>query len=68
MSLTQGYGALKREVAEVAIERVAEIQQRYHAFRADDAALHHIIASGAERAAHIANDTLDAAMRAIGLR
>jgi tryptophanyl-tRNA synthetase len=64
----QGYGGLKREVAEVAIEKVTEIQQRYHAIREDDTALDDILASGAERAADVANETLDAAMRATGLR
>ncbi len=64
----QGYGALKREVAEVAIEKVSEIQQRYHALRADDTALDDILASGAQRAERTASATLDAAMRATGLR
>lgn len=64
----QGYGTLKREVAEVAVAKVGEIAQRYHVLRADDAALDHILASGAQRAERIANATLDAAMRATGLR
>lgn len=60
----QGYGTLKREVAAVAVEKVGEIQQRYHVLRADDTALDHILASGAQRAERIASATLDAAMRA----
>ncbi|MGH3822474.1 MAG: tryptophan--tRNA ligase, partial [Pseudonocardiaceae bacterium] len=64
----QGYGTLKREVAEVAIEKVGEIQQRYHALRADGTALDDILASGAQRATLVANATLDAAMHATGLR
>lgn len=64
----QGYGVLKREVAEVAIEKVAEIQARYQSIRDDDAALDRVLADGAERAERIAGETLDSAMRATGLR
>lgn len=64
----QGYGALKREVAEVAVEKVTEIQADYRSIREDDSALDRILAGGAQRAANIADATLDAAMRATGLR
>lgn len=64
----QGYGALKREVAEAAVEKVTEIQRCYHRLRADDTALDSILDSGAERAERIANATLSAAMHATGLR
>ncbi|MGH4022708.1 MAG: tryptophan--tRNA ligase [Pseudonocardiaceae bacterium] len=64
----QGYGTLKQEVAEVAIEKVTEIQERYQSIREDDTALDRILANGAERAQRIANATLDTAMRATGLR
>ena len=64
----QGYGVLKREVAEAAIEKVAEIQARYQSIRDDDAALDRVLAAGAERAEHVAGETLGAAMRVTGLR
>ena len=64
----QGYGILKREVAEVAVEKVGEIQARYQAIRDDDATLDRVLADGAERAERITNETLHAAMRATGLR
>jgi len=64
----QGYGALKRDVAEVAIEKVTNIQDRYRSIREDDIALDRILADGAERAGDIAGATLGAAMRATGLR
>lgn len=64
----QGYGILKREVAEVALEKVAEIQARYQSIRDDDAALDRVLADGAERAERIADTTLHAAMRVTGLR
>lgn len=64
----QGYGALKRDVAEVAIEKVTDIQDRYRSIREDDTALDRILADGAERAGDIAGETLGSAMRATGLR
>ncbi len=64
----QGYGVLKREVAEVAIEQVTEIQARYQSIRDDDGALDRVLADGAERAERVANETLGAAMRVTGLR
>lgn len=64
----QGYGTLKREVAEVAIETVGQIQGRYQLLRDDDSTLDSILTTGAERASRVAKRTLDAAMHAIGLR
>ncbi len=64
----QGYGVLKREVAEVAVEKVTEIQAGYRSIREDDTAVDDILASGAQRAADVAKETLGAAMRATGLR
>lgn len=64
----QGYGTLKREVAEAAIETVGEIQGRYQLLRDDDSALDSILTEGAERAGRVATRTLNAAMHAIGLR
>lgn len=64
----QGYGALKRQVADVAIDRVSSIQARYTELRADDAMLDTVLADGAGRARLVADATLDAAMQATGLR
>lgn len=64
----QGYGVLKREVAEAAIEKVSEIQAIYQSIRDDDTVLDRILATGAEQAEHVADATLDAAMRVTGLR
>lgn len=63
----QGYGTLKKELAEVAVERVAEIQQRYNEIRADESYVDKILAEGAERAADIAGDTLNRALSRVGL-
>jgi tryptophanyl-tRNA synthetase len=63
-----GYGTLKREVAEAAVAKVTEIQERYQSLRADDTALEDILAGGAKRAASVADRTLDKALRLVGLR
>ncbi|MGH3857541.1 MAG: hypothetical protein ACRDR6_29455 [Pseudonocardiaceae bacterium] len=63
-----GYGTLKCEVAEITVAKVTEIQERYQSLRADDTALERILASGAKRAASVANQTLAEAMRLTGLR
>jgi tryptophanyl-tRNA synthetase len=64
----QGYGTLKREVAEVAVAKVTDIQERYHSLRADDTALKDILAGGAQRATSVADQTLDTVLRRTGLR
>lgn len=64
----QGYGVLKRELADIAIEKVGTIQARYHELREDDATLDAILAEGANKANLVANATLQASMRATGLR
>lgn len=64
----QGYGVLKRELADVAIEKVSAIQARYRELREDDATLDAILTEGANKAKSVANATLQAAMHATGLR
>lgn len=64
----QGYGVLKRELADVAIEKVGTIQARYRELREDDVTLDAILADGANKAKSVANITLQAAMCATGLR
>lgn len=63
----QGYGTLKKELAEVAVETVLAIQERYNALRGDEGALNALLADGAERASVVANRTLTTAKQLIGL-
>ncbi|MCA1708539.1 MAG: tryptophan--tRNA ligase, partial [Actinobacteria bacterium] len=64
----QGYGVLKRELADVAVEKVGTIQARYRELREDDTTLDTVLAEGANKAEAVANTTLHAAMFATGLR
>lgn len=61
----QGYGAFKKELAEVVVEKLAPIQQRFHEI-VDSAELDEILKRGARRAAEEANKTLTAAKKAMG--
>lgn len=64
----QGYGSLKKELAEVAVERVGALQRRYADIRADESYLDKVLAEGSERAAAVADDTLDRTMERVGLK
>jgi tryptophanyl-tRNA synthetase len=64
----KSYSVLKSSVAEVVIEALTPIQQRYREIRADDAALELQLRRAAERLMPIANATLDRVRRAVGLR
>ncbi len=50
----RGYGDLKREVAEVVVETLAPIRERYNRLMADPVELDRILAIGAERARAVA--------------
>lgn len=63
----QGYGALKKELVEVAVQRIGAVQRRYNEIRSDETYLDKVLAEGAERAADVANDTLNRALRFVGL-
>ncbi len=63
----QQYGTLKKAVAELAIERVGAIQERYAEIRVDETYLAKVLAEGAERAAAVARETLAETMRLTGL-
>jgi tryptophanyl-tRNA synthetase len=63
----QGYGTLKKEVAEVAVESVMKLQQRYTEIRQDPGYVDQILATGAQRAAVVADATLDSARQLLGL-
>jgi tryptophanyl-tRNA synthetase len=62
------YGALKTAVADVVVELLEGIQQRYHEIVDDRAQLHKLLTQGADRARAIAADKLAQAYRACGLR
>ena len=63
----QGYGALKGEVAEVVVEAVAPFQARLGELLDDPAELDRILASGAERAAEVADTTMTRVRERVGL-
>lgn len=62
-----GYGDLKKAVAEVVLDTLRPIQQRYAEIMADPAELDAILGRGAERARAIAAPTLERAKQAIGV-
>jgi len=64
----QGFGAFKPALADAAIALVGPLRDRLIELRRDEAALDAILASGAERAAELAEPTLAEAYRAVGLR
>lgn len=61
------YSVLKREVADLAVEVLTGIQQRYADLRDAPEDLDDLLASGAARAGAVAERTLDEAKRLIGL-
>jgi tryptophanyl-tRNA synthetase len=61
----QGYGAFKKDLAEVVVEKLAPLQQRYREIRRSGE-LGAILKQGAERAAAIANQTLRAVKEKMG--
>lgn len=64
----RGYGILKRELADVAIEKVSTIQARYRELREDDIKLDAALTEGANKAQSVADATLQTAMCATGPR
>ncbi|MEP7289919.1 MAG: tryptophan--tRNA ligase [Chloroflexota bacterium] len=62
----KGYGDLKKAVVEVVIEGLRPIQERYREITSDSGYIEQILADGAERAAQIANPTLNAVKERIG--
>ena len=63
----RGYGDLKSRVAEVVIEELRPIQQRYDELVRDPAELDRLMARGAEQAQAIAGPKLDDMKRRMGL-
>jgi tryptophanyl-tRNA synthetase len=63
----QGYGALKKQVAELAIETLRPIRARYLHLVSDPAELNRILAAGAEKARQVADPKLALVKQKIGL-
>ena len=64
----QGYGTLKKQVAEVVIGTLEPIQKRYHEMAEDPAYVEQILWESAERVRSIAEHRLLVAQKNIGLR
>jgi len=62
----RGYGQLKSEVAEVIIENLRPIQERYRALSADPGKIERILAQGAERARTVAEPKIEQIKRKVG--
>lgn len=62
----KGYGDLKREVADVVLDAIAPIQQRYQELAGEQGYLDEVLAQGAERAAAFAEKTLHLVKERIG--
>ncbi len=63
----QGYGTLKQEVAQAVIDALAPLQQRFYELTGEPGLLDRVLKTGAEHASAVANPTLEAAKRAVGL-
>ena len=64
----QGFGAFKPALADAAIALLEPLRNRLVELRQDKAALDAILAAGADKAAALAQPTLDEAYRAVGLK
>lgn len=62
----KGYGALKSEVAEIAIETLRPIRERYHGLIADPGELDRLMAIGAERARAVAEPKIALVKERVG--
>jgi tryptophanyl-tRNA synthetase len=63
----KGFGAFKPALAEVLVETLRPIRERFVALKDDDTALDAILVKGAEKARAVAQPTLDGAYDALGL-
>lgn len=61
-----GYDVLKREVAEVTVEALRPIQERYHALRAEPGYIDAVLRQGAEEAQRRSEPTLTLAKQSVG--
>jgi tryptophanyl-tRNA synthetase len=63
-----GYGTLKKDLAELVLDRIAPIQTRFKEIHGETGYLEKVLADGAEKAAEVADATLNQAMELVGLR
>jgi len=63
----KGYAELKKELADVVIERLKPLQARYRVLAGDPSHLDHLLTEGASRVQPIAEKTLTRVKEAIGL-
>ena len=63
----RGYGDLKKEVADVVVERLTPFQKQMAELLADPAELDRILADGADRAREVAHATMARVREAVGL-
>jgi len=61
-----GYGQLKKEVAEVIIDGLSDVRQRYRQFMADPGEVERILADGADRARAVAQPKLEKVYQKVG--
>jgi tryptophanyl-tRNA synthetase len=61
----QGYGAFKKDLAEVVVAELEPIQQRYYEIR-KSGAVYDVLRQGAEKAAAVADETLREVKRRMG--
>ncbi len=61
-----GYGALKERVAEVVIEEITPIQERFNEFAANKQLIEKVLAEGAEKARLIARKTVSKVYHKVG--
>ncbi len=62
----KGYGDLKKEIAEVIVEALRPIRERYHELISDPAELDRILAVGTERARAVAEPKIQKVKRKVG--
>ena len=67
MAGARGYGDLKVAVGDAVAAKLAPVQERYLALRADESALEDILAAGAGKARAIASVTLAGVREAMGV-
>jgi tryptophanyl-tRNA synthetase len=62
----KGYGALKSEVAEVVIEALRPVRERYRTFMSDPSEIDGLLGKGAARAADVAEPKVREVKRRVG--
>ena len=62
----QGYGTLKRDLAEIVVDTFAPIRERTEKLIADEGQLDRMLARGADRAAKVARETMAAVRERMG--